>query len=82
MNIELFKNMTRYINYYGNILVNPVFDYKNIHLKTIIINGAPAIDNELDDAEKKYIIINERSYYQPVLRIISNNKVIYCSYVK
>ena len=82
MNIELYKNITRYINYYGSILVNPVFDYKNIHLKSIIINGAPAIFNDSDDADKKFIIINEKSYYRPVLRIISNNKVVYCSFTK
>jgi len=82
MNLDLYKNITRYINYYGNILVNPIIDYKNIHLKTIIVNAAPAIDNESDEPDKKYIIINEKSYYKPVLRIISNGKVVYCSYVK
>lgn len=82
MNIELYKNITRYINYFGNILVNPILDYKNIHLKTIIVNGAPAIDNESDEPDKKYIIINEKSYYKPVIRIISNGKVVYCSYIK
>lgn len=82
MNLDLYKNITRYINYFGNILVNPIIDYKNIHLKTIIVNAAPAIDNESDEPNKNYIIINEKSYYKPVLRIISNGKVVYCSYVK
>jgi hypothetical protein len=77
----MYKNITRYMNYFGLILTNPVFEYKKLYLKTIILNCAPAIDNQ-NDTNDHYLTINEKSFYKPVIRIITNDKVVYCSYNK
>lgn len=62
---------------------NPMVDYKQLYLNTVIINAAPAIDNSANLAKgSSYITINDKSFYSPVIRIISNGKVIYCSYKK
>lgn len=76
-----FKNVTRYINYFSMLQKDPIFEYKNLFLQCLIINGAPAIDN-IENSKSKYITINDKSFYKPVIRILSNNKVIYCSYKK
>jgi hypothetical protein len=82
-NINLYKNVTRYINYFSMLQNNPIFDYKRLYLKSIIINGAPAIDNVQSDVKKNhYITINEKSFYKPVIRLVSNEKIVYCSYKK
>jgi hypothetical protein len=63
---------------------NPMVEFKKLFLKTMIISGAPAIDN-LDNSNSTnphYITINKKSFYSPVVRILSNGKVIYCSYKK
>jgi hypothetical protein len=64
---------------------NPIFEYKKFYLKTIIISGAPAIDNldtVNDTKNTHYITINDRSYYTPVIRVLSNEKMGYCSFKK
>jgi hypothetical protein len=82
-NIDAYKNIIRYINYFSMIQTNPIFEYKKFFLKTILINGAPAIENSENKAgSQHYIVINEKSYYKPVIRLISNEKVCYCSYKK
>jgi hypothetical protein len=82
-NINLYKNVTRYINYFSMLHNNPIFDYKRLFLKSIIINGAPAIDNLAKESKSNhYITINEKSFYKPVIRLLSNEKVVYCSYKK
>jgi uncharacterized pyridoxamine 5'-phosphate oxidase family protein len=50
----------------------------------MIINGAPAIENEdmKNSKSSHYITINDKSFYKPVLRIISNDKITFCSYKK
>jgi len=65
----------------------PIFEYKKIYLKNIFINGAPAIENlEIEEKNKKtnnnFIAINSESFYKPVIRVISNEKVAYCSFKK
>lgn len=75
------SNIKRYINYYDTIRNSPILEYKNIYLNCVIINGAPAIDNEKNEYNKnKYITVDNHSFYTPVLRIISNGKLIYTSY--
>jgi hypothetical protein len=83
-NVDAYKNITRYINYFSSIQNNPIFEYKKLFLKSIFINGAPAIDNLENDSNKSshYITINDKSFYKPVIRIISNDKNCYCSYKK
>jgi len=56
-------------------------------LKNIFINGSPALENkEIEEQNKRtnnnFIAINNESFYKPVIRIISNEKVVYCSYKK
>ena len=51
------------------------------------MNGAPAIENlEIEKENQKthnnFIAINSESFYKPVIRIISNEKIVYCSYKK
>jgi len=60
---------------------NPSVEYKKIYLQSIIINGAPAIEND-ENKDSHYTTINNKSYYKPILRIISNNVLTYCSYNK
>lgn len=79
-NITLYKNVRRYINYFSILQMNPLISYKQLYLKSIIINGAPAIQNK--ETSNHFITINSKSYYKPVIRIISNDKVAYCSYKK
>ena len=78
----MYKNINRYINYFGLLMTNPVFDYKKLYLKTIILNSAPAIDNNEDNGNNNYLTINSKSFYKPVVRIISNDKVVFCSFNK
>jgi hypothetical protein len=49
-------------------------------LNSIIISGAPAIDNDENSSNTHYITINKDSFYIPVVRIKSNGKFIYSSY--
>lgn len=88
-NITLYKNITRYINYFSMLQTNPIFEYKRLFLKNVIINGAPAIDHpdRIEDAKSggknsHYITINEKSFYKPVIRVLSNEKINYSSYKK
>lgn len=75
------SNIKRYINYYDTIRNSPILEYKNIYLNCVIVNGAPAIDNNKNENNKnKYISIDNQSFYTPVLRIVSNGKLIYTSY--
>ena len=81
MNQDTFKNITRYINYFTILQNNPTVDYKKLFLKSIIINGAPAIEND-ENKNCHFTTINNNSFYKPVVRIISNNNLSYCSYNK
>lgn len=47
-----------------------------------MINSAPAIDNLNNSVFSPYVTINQNSFYSPVIRIISNGNVVYCSYNK
>ena len=76
------KNQVRCINYFSNIQQSPVFTFKKYYLQSIVINGAPAIDNNENSLFSPYITINKNSFYAPVIRIISNGKLAYCSYKK
>ena len=76
------KNNIRYLNYFSSVLKSPLFELKKIFLKNIMISGAPAIDNEENESNGTYITINKNSFYIPVIRIKSNNKYIYSSYIK
>ena len=76
------KNNIRYLNYFSSILKSPLFELKKIFLKNIMISGAPAIDNEEHGNNGTYITINKNSFYIPVIRIKSNNKYIYSSYIQ
>ena len=68
----------RYLNYFENIKISPLFEYNNIFLSSVIINTAPAIANlKLNDS--MYLNIDKNSYYTPYIRIISNNKIVYAS---
>ena len=76
------KNQIRCINYFSNIQQSPMFTFKKYYLQSILINGAPAIDNNENSLFSPYITINKNSFYAPVIRIISNGKLVYCSYKK
>ena len=76
------KNNIRYLNYFSSILKSPLFELKKIFLKNIMISGAPAIDNEENEINGNFITINKKSFYIPVIRIKSNNKYIYSSYIQ
>lgn len=76
------KNQGRYLNYFTTVQNNPIIAIKKYYLKSIIINGAPAIENSENSLMSPYITINKKSFYCPVIRITSNGKVIYCSYRK
>ena len=76
------KNNIRYLNYFSSVLKSPLFELKKIYLKNIMISGAPAIDNEENENNGTYITINKNSFYIPVIRIKSNNKYIYSSYIQ
>jgi hypothetical protein len=78
----MYKNITRYINYFGLLQTNPIVEYKKLYLKSVILNSAPAIDNLKDSGNTHYLTIDKESYYKPVIRIISNEKVVYCSFKK
>ena len=74
------KNNLRYLNYFSQIQKSPLIVLKKIFLKTIMISGAPAIDNDENEENGHFITINKNSYYIPIIRIKSNNKYIYSSY--
>ena len=74
------KNNIRYLNYFSSIQKSPLITLKKMQLTNIIISGAPAIDNDENNASAHYITINKNSYYIPVIRIKSNGKYIYSSY--
>lgn len=76
------KNQGRYLNYFSTVQNNPIISIKKYYLKSILINGAPAIENRENSNLTPYITINKNSYYAPVIRVISNGKVIYCSFKK
>lgn len=76
------KNHLRYINYFDSIQKNPILTLKKFELKSVLICGAPAIDNLEDGGIGPYVTINKNSYYAPVIRIKSNGKYIYSSYIK
>ena len=76
------KNHIRYLNYFSSIQKSPIITLKKYYLKSIIIIGAPSIENEKNDNKNPYVVINKNSFYCPVLRINSNGKIIYCSYKK
>ena len=76
------KNNIRYLNYFSSIIKSPLLELKKIFLKNIMISGAPAIDNEENENNGTYITINKNSFYIPVIRIKSNNKYIYSSYIQ
>lgn len=76
------KNHMRYMNYLSTVQSNPIIQMKKIFLKSILINSAPAIDNSSNTVFSPYITINVNSFYSPVIRIISNGSVVYCSYSK
>ena len=76
------KNHIRYLNYFSSIQKSPIITLKKYYLKSIIIRGAPSIENEKNDNKNPYVVINKNSFYSPVLRIHSNGKIIYCSYKK
>ena len=76
------KNHIRYLNYFSSIQKSPIITLKKYYLKSIIIIGAPSIENEKNNNNDPYVIINKNSFYSPVLRIHSNGKIIYCSYKK
>ena len=59
-----------------------MFTFKKYYLQSILINGAPAIDNNENSLFSPYITINKNSFYAPVIRVISNGKLVYCSYKK
>ena len=74
------KNNIRYLNYFSSIQKSPLITLKKMKLNSIIISGAPAIDNEENSSNTHYITINKDSFYIPVIRIKSNGKFIYSSY--
>ena len=76
------KNNIRYLNYFSSIIKSPLLELKKIFLKNIMISGAPAIDNDDNENNGTYITINKNSFYIPVIRIKSNNKYIYSSYIQ
>ncbi len=76
------NNHIRYLNYYSLIQKNPLMTFKKMYLKSVVINGAPAIENQENSENNPYITINQNSYYSPVLRISSGGKIIFCSYKK
>ena len=74
------KNNIRYLNYFSSIQKSPLITLKKMKLNSIIISGAPAIDNDENSSNTHYITINKDSFYIPVVRIKSNGKFIYSSY--
>ena len=76
------KNNIRYLNYFSSMQKSPLIELKKIYLKNIMISGSPAIDNEENEDNGTFITINKNSFYIPVIRIKSNNKYIYSSYIK
>ena len=82
-NIDIFsdsKNNIRYLNYFSAIQKSPLISLKKLFLTTIMISGAPAIDNKENIDSGPFITINKNSFYIPIIRIKSNNKYIYSSY--
>lgn len=76
------KNNLRYLNYFSEIIKSPLIELKKIFLKNIMISGAPAIDNDENEENGHFVTINKNSYYIPIVRIKSNNKYIYSSYIQ
>ena len=76
------KNNLRYLNYFSEIIKSPLIELKKIFLKNIMISGAPAIDNDENEENGHFVTINKNSYYIPIIRIKSNNKYIYSSYIQ
>ena len=76
------KNNLRYLNYFSEIIKSPLIELKKIFLKNIMISGAPAIDNDENVENGHFVTINKNSYYTPIIRIKSNNKYIYSSYIQ
>ena len=76
------KNNIRYLNYFSSMQKSPLIELKKIYLKNIMISGSPAIDNEENEDNGTFITINKNSFYIPIIRIKSNNKYIYSSYIK
>ena len=75
------KNVNRYINYFERIKSSPVLKYSKYFLSSIVINGAPAISHPSDLKDKSiYMSIDSKSFYKPVIRIISNGKLVFSSY--
>ena len=74
------KNNIRYLNYFSAIQKSPLISLKKLFLTTIMISGAPAIDNKENIDSGPFITINKNSFYIPIIRIKSNNKYIYSSY--
>lgn len=81
-NISVYKNILRYLNYFSMIQNNPIFEFKRIFMKSLIISSAPAIENIEKEKKQHYITINDKSFFSPVIRLLANDKVIYCSYKK
>ena len=76
------KNNIRYLNYFSTMIKSPLIELKKIFLKNIMISGAPAIDNEENEENGPFVTINKNSFYIPIIRIKSNNKYIYSSYIQ
>ena len=76
------KNNLRYLNYFSEIIKSPLIELKKIFLKNIMISGAPAIENDENEENGHFVTINKNSYYIPIVRIKSNNKYIYSSYIQ
>ena len=74
------KNNIRYLNYFSSILKSPLLSLNKIFLNNILISGAPAIDNDDNNNNLHFVVINQNSFYTPVIRIKSNDKYIYSSY--
>lgn len=82
-NVDAYKNITRYINYFGELQNNSIVEFKKYFISTVVIRGSPAADNEENKSKNAhYITINNKSFYRPVLRVISNEKVVYNSFRK
>lgn len=60
---------------------NPVTEFKKLKIKTLIIEGAPAIGND-SNRDPNFTTVNEKSYYSPVVRIRNATKIIYSSFKK
>lgn len=77
---QYLKNLNRYLNYFERIKNSPMLKYKKYYLSSIVINGAPAISHPNNSDKSIYISIDSKSFYCPVIRIVSHGKMVFSSF--